>query len=439
MEHPSTATAEPAEKQPRLYAHYVLFMLCVTNVFAISDRTVMSLLLEPIKRDLGASDTQMSLLTGAAFVLFYSLLGIPVARWSDRGNRRDILSLGIAVWSAMTLCCGIATNFWQIAAARAGVGMGEAAGTPTSLSMIADYYKREVRPQMVALFNLAAPVGSIAITPLLGLIADQHGWRTAFIVLGVPGILIALIVKFTVKEPVRGATDAKGSKPLEQATFRGALSAMRKSPPFLLILLGTALSGMGVGTVSAWGVAVAMRAFGVTATEVALTYSPLNAVAGIIGTLSGGFLTSMVVKRTRDQRWMLLLPAFAQFLMIPGGALFAFGATWPLMILGGVIGGFTVSFRTSPHLALMMDLMPANCRGMAVSASVVASSVVGFAGGPLIVGLISDSLAPSLGSLGALRTGLIFAPITMALACIPFFMAVRYFDKDGVKPQYQHG
>lgn len=437
----TTTTPEsetPAPKSGGAYAHYVLMMLCITNVLAISDRGVMSLLLEPIKRDLGASDTQMSLLTGAAFVLFYSLFGIPIARWSDRGIRRDILALGVAVWSAMTVLCGLSQNFLQIAAARAGVGMGEAAGTPTSMSLIADYYRREIRPQMVALYNLAQPLGTVCVTPVLGLVADNYGWRAAFIVLGVPGIIVGLLVRFTVREPARGATDVNRAQSTEQATLRGALRAMGQSPPFLLLLLGTAVAGLGVGTVGAWGPAVAMRAFGVSATEIALTYSPFSAIAGFAGTILGGFLTSAVVKKTKDQRWMMILPAFAQVLMIPGGLFYAFGQTWPMMIFGGMIGAFTVGFRTSPQMALMMDLMPANCRGMAVSAIVIATSVVGLAGGPLVVGVISDALKPTMGDLGGLRAALIFAPITMAMAAIPFFWALRYCDANGVKPQYRH-
>lgn len=413
------------------YANYVLFILCVANVLSVLDRSIMSLLLEPIKNDLGASDTQMSLLTGAAFVIFYSLFGIPIARWADRGNRRDILSIGVALWSAATALCGLAQSFMPMALARAGVGMGEASGTPTSMSLIADYYRREVRPQVISIFNMAVPVGSILITPMLGVIAQDYGWRMAFIVLGAPGLLVALLVRFTIREPARGAMDAPGATIGAQLSFLASLKIMMASRAFVLLLLGTAILGLGVGTMAAWGAAIMMRVHHVSPATIATFVLPIQSAASIGGAIAGGFVTTWAVKRTKDFRLTVLLPAIAAVVTVPAGILVVFGSSWIWMMVGLVVGGASIAFRISPYQALMMDLVPANCRGMAVAASLIATSVVGSAGGPLVVGMISDALTPEFGKMIALQRALIFAPAMLFLGCIPCFLALRHFDANG--------
>jgi MFS family permease len=424
----------PSAPKSQRYAHYVLFILTLSNILSIADRGIMGLLLEPIKRDLHASDTSMSLLTGAAFVIFYSLFGIPIARWADRGNRRNILAIGVAVWSLMTSLCGVAGNFMQMALSRAGVGVGEAAATPTSMSLIADYYHRKTRPKVIAIFNMGASASAFIVTPIIALVADHYGWRMAFIVLGIPGVLVSLLLRFTVREPVRGGMeDVAAAGAPDKATLRGAIRAMASSPPFLLLLLGTALTGLGAGTLGAWGPALMMRAYHVSAAQIGSIYGPISAVAGIVGGLGGGFLTGWIATKRKSERWVILLPALVSLITIPAGVLFALSPTWPWMILGGIGGYLTIAFRTAPYLALSLDLVPAHYRGMATAASIIASSVIGQAGGPLVVGLISDHFAPTVGPVMALRYGMIFAPVTLALGVIPFFLALRYFDHDGLK------
>jgi MFS family permease len=441
VDRPSPATdgdaagARDAKPPGKNYPHYVLAVLCLANVFSVADRNIMGLLLEPIKTDLQASDTEMSLLTGAAFVIFYAIFGIPIARWADRGNRRSILSLGIAVWSMATAACGMAGNFLQMAFARAGVGMGEASGTPTSLSLIADYYPRQKRPQMIAMFNLAIYAGGICLTPLIGILADVYSWRTAFVVLGLPGIAVALLVQLTVREPRRGAMDTEAPR-IESQTAWSSIKTIMSSKPFVLILLGTALAGVGAGTFGGWAAALAMRKFHLTASEVASTYAPLSAMAGVAGTLLGGFSTTWLVKHRRSERWLVLAPALVSILTIVAGVLYGFPPSWPVMIAAGMLGSFTLGYRTSPYLALSLSLVPANCRGMASAANVFAASVIGLAGGPLIVGLVSDALSDTYGPVKSLQYGFIIAPTGLALAVIPFLMALKYFDDDGVKKEY---
>jgi MFS family permease len=427
--------ASRAAPSSRAYAYYVLAILTLTNALSIADRTVMSLLLEPIKRDLGASDTSMSLLTGAAFVLFYSLFGIPIARWADRGNRRSILAVGVGLWSIATGLCGMAGNFATMALARAGVGVGESTSTPTSMSLIADYFERKARPRMIAVFNMALPLSAVLITPFIGVVADQYGWRAAFYFLAIPGILIALLVQFTVREPIRGATDDKPvAVGIDTTTVNDALKAMWRSKPFMLILLGTAITGLGTGTLQAWGPALMVRAFGLSMTELGAIQAPVSALGGILGGIGGGFLTGWIATKRKSERWNILLPALAACVTIPSAFLYAWAPSWQWMIFGGFGGALTNAFRLAPYLALSMELVPANFRGMVAAATLIATNVVGQAGGPLVVGLISDYLAPTIGPVMALRWGMTFAPFIIAIGVIPFFMTLRYFDDQGVKP-----
>lgn len=426
-------------KPSRGYANYVLLILSIANVLSVADRGVMSLLLQPIKRDLHASDTEMSLLTGVAFVLFYSLFGIPIAQWSDRGNRRSILSIGIGVWSIMTSFCGFAGSFALMAVARAGVGVGEATCTPTSMSLIADYYARRARPRMIALFNIGAASSAFVVTPFVGVIADHFGWRAAFILLGIPGVIVALLVRFTVREPVRGMLDeAPQSSPtsLETTTLAGAVRAMLASKPFMLILLGTAITALGSSTMGAWGAALAMRSYHVTATQIASIQAPIVATASIVGGLGGGFLTGWVAAKRKSERWIILLPALVSLLTVPAGLIYAEAPSFPWYIVGGIGGSFTVAFRAAPFLALSLELVPARYRGMAAAATLIASNVVGGALGPLAVGMLSDHFTPSLGPAQALRHGmLLFAPTMLALGVAPFFLAIKYFDENGLKTE----
>jgi MFS family permease len=415
------------------YAHYVLLIICLANALNVADRMIVQLLLEPIKNDLHASDTAMSILSGASFVLFYCLFGIPIARWSDRGNRRGILALGVAVWSVMTAVCGLAQSFWQMALARAGVGMGESAGTPTSLSLITDYYAKTSRPRMISFYQLTTSAGGLAFAPIIGLMSDHYGWRSAFLALGIPGILVALLVRFTIREPERGRFDGAAGRDMQPATLRAAIAAMWSSKPFMLILLGTALTGLGSGVLGGWGPAIAMRRFGVTATDIGAISAPISGIASIIGALAGGFLTTWVAGKLKDQRWIIALPATAAAINVIAGLIYAFAPNWPWMVAGGALGGFTNAFRMAPYLALTLDLVPPNMRGMAASAGVIATTQIGQAGGPLVVGMISDALAPSMGPLESLRTAFVFAPIMLFLGTIPFYWTLRHYDRNGPK------
>ena len=202
----AVGTVESPLVSPR-YRNYVLAMLVVVYVFNFLDRQIVTILAEPIKVDLGLNDTQIGLMTGLAFALFYTVLGIPIARLADRANRVSIISAALVIWSGMTALCGAAQNFGQMLAARIGVGVGEAGCSPPAHSLIADYYPPEKRASALSIYALGIPIGSI-LGPLAGgWIAEFYGWRMAFFIVGVPGIALALVVKLTIREPIRGMSE----------------------------------------------------------------------------------------------------------------------------------------------------------------------------------------------------------------------------------------
>ncbi len=193
------------------YANYVLGVLFLVYVFNFIDRQILSILLEDIKQDLGVSDTAMGFLTGIAFALFYTVAGIPIARWADVGVRRSIIALGLVIWSAMTAMSGLVRSFGELVAARIGVGIGEAAGSPPAHSLIADYFPPERRATAFSIYNMGINVGIMFGFFAGGWINEYFGWRQAFLVVGLPGVALALVVRFTIREPERGATEPMAS------------------------------------------------------------------------------------------------------------------------------------------------------------------------------------------------------------------------------------
>lgn len=286
---------------------------------------------------------------------------------------------------------------------------------------------------MISFYQLTTSAGGLAFAPIIGLMADNYGWRAAFLALGIPGLIVALLVRFTIREPERGRFDGEAGKNLQPVSLKAALAVMWRSKPFMLIMLGTALTGLGSGVLGGWGSAIAMRRFDVTATQIGAISAPIGGVASIIGALAGGFLTTWVAQRLKDQRWIIALPATSAAINVIAGLIYAFAPNWPWMIAGGALGGFTNAFRMAPYLALTMELVPPNVRGMAATAGVIATTLIGQAGGPLVVGMISDALAPSMGSLESLRTAFVFAPIMLFLGTIPFYWTLRYYDRNGLK------
>ena len=297
------------------YRWYALGVLFLAYVFNFIDRSILAILTQPIKDDFHISDTMLGWLGGPAFALFYSGLGIPLARLADRGVRRNVIASCVAIWSGMTVACGLATNFWQLLAARVGVAIGEAGGSPPSHSIISDMFPQAQRATALSLYSLGIAVGGMIGGLAGGIINKHYGWQAAFLMLGAPGLLMALLVRFTLREPDRGAaeptvTHVAAELPPLMAVFRTLWS--RRSFRYLSIAAGFhAFVGYASG---AWFAAMFMRSFHIDSAVMGKVGFLLG-FAGIFGTVCAGYCADRLGRR--DARWYMWIPALSGVLSIP--------------------------------------------------------------------------------------------------------------------------
>ena len=371
------------------YRWYALGLLVVVYVFNFIDRSILGILVEPIKRDLGVSDTLMGFLGGIAFAVFYTLLGIPIARLADRGSRRNVLAVCLALWSGATALCGLAANFVHLLLARIGVAIGEAGGSPPSHSMISDMFPPESRATALAIYALGIPIGTMLGNLGGGWLNEAFDWRTAFFVVGAPGLLLALVVRFTLREPVRGAAEGlvadQGAAPPVMEVFR--LLWSRRS--FRYMTIGGSLHafvGYGVGL---WIPAMFMRSHGLGTGEmgVALFYLGFAAIAG---TLLGGYMGDRL--GARDQRWYLWLPGLAILASLPF-SYYAYTTDAPYAALWTLaVPSALGAYYLGPTFSMTQGLVGLRMRALASSILLFILNIIGLGLGPQFTGIASDLL-----------------------------------------------
>jgi MFS family permease len=397
------------------YRYYVLAILVAAYAFNFLDRQVLPVALEAIKADLSLSDTQLGLLTGMSFAIFYAIAGIPIARWADRGHRPAIVSMSLALLSATLALCGIAVNFVQLMLVRIGVGIGEAGVVPPIHSLLATYFDRATRLRAMSILLLGGPI-SMALGYLIGgWITQLYGWRSAFLAIAVPGAVLAVLVRLTIREP-RGAT-SNGSMGMARPATRDIVGALWGQRTFRNILLAFAVEYLfGYGIVQ-WLPVFFIRVHEMSAGEVG-TWMAVNwGVGNALGTFLGGYLTSSATPNAerRQLRIMTLVsvvyvPIFVAVLLSPN-VHFALG----FMFLGALLN----ALNSAPGFALIQSLVPEQMRATAVAAVFLLANLIGLGLGPLLVGMLSDALGQAYG-VNSLRIAI--------LACIPgyWWVAVHY-------------
>lgn len=389
------ATSE--KKKVRPYAWFVLGFLCFVYIFNFLDRQLMSVLTNYIKEDLGLTDSEIGLMTGLLFALFYTLLGV-VAGWlADRSVRIRILAAGAFVWSLFTLLCGRATSFPVMAISRMGVGVGEACGAPPSYSIVSDYFPAEQRGNALAIFSLGVPFG-MALGAYLGpTIADAYGWRMAFTSIGAAGMVASILLFLFVKEPKRGAMDVGVDVHMEEApsmgvdqdTFNEKLNKFFGRPMLLTAAVACGLAAFVGYAVLNWTVAYLQREFGMAAyKEVALAYSLMLAASMGLGTWLSGKLVDVLVRRSKI--WYALLPAVALALATPFFFGFVGAKTMVAALAFLAVPTFLNIYYLAPALALVQNSMNAHQRTMAGAMLLLVLNLVGLGGGPTFIGIMSD-------------------------------------------------
>lgn len=383
--------------------NYTLFMLVLVFTSSHVDRQIMGILGQPIKESLLISDTQLGLLTGIMFAVFYATLGMPMAMWADRNNRRNLISFSVFLWSLMTALCAAATNFMQLLLLRIGVGVGEAGSNPPSHSMIADLYPPEKRSTAMAIFGTGINWGILIGFLVGGWIKEWYGWRTAFVVVGLPGILLAVLVRYTVKEPPRGYSEA-----LKQETpapaFREVVRFILRSAVLRhIVAAGALVSFAGYASVI-WVPIYLVRIHDMGTGEVGSYLALLIGVGGAIGIYVGGRIADFMAAR-RGQQWLPWVVAVSSLITLPMLYL-TFMATTPM----GAIAAYALpamlgTLYVAPGFALIQNATPLEMRSVAAAINLFITNIIGLGLGPFTVGFFSDVFSQTHGEDG-LRWGL---------------------------------
>ena len=408
------------------YRYYVLVVLMMTYVFSYMDRYIMSILLEDVKAEFGFSDLQLGMLSGLAFALLYSTLGIPIARLADRSNRVRIISIAVSVWSIFTALCGAATGFWTLFLARLGVGVGEAGGLAPAHSTLADYFKKEELSRALAVYGLGPSLGAVAGLMIGGAIADAFGWRAAFIAVGLPGVLLAALTYLTVREPKRGAMDPGHVPPENPDNIKTTLSKLWQNRTYVYVNLGHALSIVTMYSITVWLPALFLRNTDFSRSEVGATIGLITLVGGVLGTLSGGFIADYLAKR--DERWRAWVSMIAVVASAPvlAAALLATDAQSLTILMGMGIFVFQVSFV--PGLAIVQIVVEPGQRAMAAAFVFFLANFIGLGIGPVIVGAISDALAPQFNET-SINIALMIMLSFLVVASLCFWLSSRAMKK----------
>ncbi len=380
-----TADARPGPASPA-YANYVLGLLFVAYVFNFVDRQILGILLESIKRDLALSDTVMGLLTGPAFAVFYSTLGLPIARLADVWVRRTVIALGLFLWSGMTAASGLAQNLFQLAGARIGVGVGEAALSPPAHSLIADYFPLERRATALSLYAVGIHVGTWFGFKGGGWLDDTFGWRMAFIAVGLPGLLLALLVRLTVREPVRGISDP-GHVALPAPPVREVFAALWKLRSFRHLSMATGLVAFAGYGFSVWAPTFLRRVHGWSASEAGdLGWS--IGIGGAVGSIVAGRIADRMGRR--DPRWWMWVPACATIGPLPFTLTFLFHGNPIAALLWSTPGLAIAAFYQGPTFSTVQNLAAPQMRSVASGLMLFITTMIGYALGPPTIGLLND-------------------------------------------------
>lgn len=424
----SVATETPGNERSR-YRYLVLFMLLVVYCLSYVDRQIIGILALPIKTDLGLSDTQLGLMGGFAFAIFYTATGIPIARLADRFNRTWIITASLTLWSGFTAVCGLATGFWGLFLARLGVGVGEAGGVAPSFSIVADYFPPRQRGRALAVLTLALPVGSAIGLFIGGFLAARYGWRTAFLTMGIIGVVVAPIFLLMVREPVRGRLDPvplPGAK--VRPSFLDVLTHVRRKPSFWWLSLGSAMASMLSYGLAFWMPAFIHRTHGLDLTLTSQYLSALTLLGGVVGILAGGWISDHLGGKNR-----------AAYALVPA---VAFLIGFPFLLAGVSLSNLTVVFLillvpqamsvlwTGPSVAAVQQLAPASMRATASSIYLFIVNLIGLGVGTYCFGALSDALTARFGDSALHYSILTCAVVLYPLAILFYWLASRTLARD---------
>lgn len=395
---------------------YALALLSLVSFFNYLDRMVIAVMVEPMKRDLGLSDTQLGLVSGLAFALLYAGCGLPLARLADRRSRKWILVACLTIWSSMTAVTGLARNFIELFLVRMAVGIGEAGCVPSAHSMIGDMFPPERRAFAVGIFQAGGLIGLSVGLALAGLATERFGWRMTLVGIGLAGLPLALLIALTMREPRRDAAGTEGER------LGIVLRELAGRKPLAHLIIGLSIGSFATYGIAQWLPAFFMRSHGVSIAEVGIYGAVIGGIAGVLGTIVGG--VSMVRLRPRDARWELWFPTIGYF-----GALPLYASSFAVTNLPAALGiqflaVFIAAAGGAVGIAAIQSFAEPNRRATAVAIMMFLSSLIGLGLGPAFAGALSDALTSSFGS-DALRYALMISTCFLAWAGLHFLLAAK--------------
>jgi len=412
------------------YANYVLVVLFVVYVFNFMDRQVLSIVLEDIKQEIELSDTYMGLLAGFAFSLMYTFAGIPIARYADRASRRNVVALGLLVWTSFTAATGAVTSFAQLLAARIGVGIGEAAGSPPSHSLISDYFPIERRATALSIYGMGVYIGIAGAMIFGAYIADNFGWRSVYLALGLAGVPLAALVLFTVRELPRGFSDREEgdtSPVAAQPPLVETLSFILRIRSLVLIILGTAVQSLAGYGLMVWGAPFMMRVHEMSRFDVGLSLGLIFGIAGCAGVYVGGRLSDHFGQR--DETWYMKLPALQAALGLPFLVGFLLAPTPQLALACFAPFYFIANMYIGPMFAMTQTLVPPSMRATASAINLFIVNLIGLGLGPFLMGYLNDALASQYGAV-SIRYSLLSVGLVGGTAIVFFWLASQSLSRD---------
>lgn len=381
--------------RPGGYRWYVLALLTLTSLFSVADRLVFGILVEDLKAAFDLSDFQLGLLGGTAFSIIYVLAGFPAARLADRSVRKNIIAAALGFWSVMTALCGAATGFWTLFLARVGVGVGEGCSGPASQSLVADFFRREELAKAMGFLTIGASMGTVTGLVAGGLLSEAFGWRWAFILMGIPGVLLGALLYFTVREPQRGRFAPPGAT-VAQQPLGETIRSLTSNRVFMGLAIGWAVQIMIGYALAFWMAAVMLRNFEVSVGDVAVWLGLAFFIGGIPGPILGGYATHWLTER--DERWRAWLPGAVSLGCLVPLALSLSSSDFTLFLAWFALAyGIYVASQAGILSGIQAAVEPSQ-RGFAVAIALFFNNLVGQALGLAVVGWISDWLLPTQGA-----------------------------------------